>query len=132
MNINTIPTSAGSRFFDEKHPDAIPHSGDVSDVSDIDDKNLNTRNNDFLGSTQQHPFSSPIQAAFWANVYRKAKYEGTHRFDPSFQWSEADEKKLVREVRSNLLSLNPITDFKPGRLISELCAGSGLCLLPST
>lgn len=26
-------------------------------------------------------------------------YEGRHRFDPNFQWTEQEEKKLVRKVR---------------------------------
>lgn len=129
MNTSTIPSSAGSRFFDEKHPDAIPISGEVSD---LDDQNQNTRKNDFLGSSQQHPFSSPIQAAFWANIYRTAKYEGTHRFDPAFQWGEAEERKLVRKVCSDHPFHKLITDIELDRLISESCAGSGLCSLPST
>ena len=28
-----------------------------------------------------------------------AKYEGRHRYDPSFRWTEDEEKKLVRKVR---------------------------------
>jgi hypothetical protein len=27
------------------------------------------------------------------------EYEGKHRFDPTAQWTEAEEKKLVRKVR---------------------------------
>lgn len=53
----------------------------------------------YLGSTQQHPFSEPRDAARWGNVYEKAKYEGRHRFDPSFQWDAATEKRLIRKVR---------------------------------
>lgn len=29
-----------------------------------------------------------------------ATYEGAHRYDPSFQWTEKEEKKLVRKVGS--------------------------------
>lgn len=27
------------------------------------------------------------------------KYEGFHRYDPNFQWSEQEEKQLIRRVR---------------------------------
>lgn len=27
-----------------------------------------------------------------------AEYEGAHRFDPSYQWTENEEKRLVRRV----------------------------------
>lgn len=27
-------------------------------------------------------------------------YEGSHRFDPDFEWDQAEEKKLVRKVRA--------------------------------
>jgi hypothetical protein len=26
-------------------------------------------------------------------------YEGAHRYDPNFQWTEAEEKKVLRKVR---------------------------------
>lgn len=29
-----------------------------------------------------------------------AKYEGRHRYDPSAQWTEAEETRLVRRVRT--------------------------------
>lgn len=30
------------------------------------------------------------------------KYEGAHRYDPLFQWTEAEEKRLVRRVSARL------------------------------
>lgn len=52
----------------------------------------------FTASTQENPFSSQADAEYWGQVYEEAKYEGRHRFDPSFQWSPAEEKRLVRKV----------------------------------
>jgi hypothetical protein len=52
----------------------------------------------FLGSTQQHAFTLPADLSYWSNVYEEARYEGRHRFDPLFQWSSIEEKKLVRKV----------------------------------
>jgi hypothetical protein len=31
------------------------------------------------------------------------RYEGRHRYDPSFTWDPADERKLVRKVRSKIV-----------------------------
>lgn len=28
------------------------------------------------------------------------KYEGAHRYDPEFQWTEKEEQKLIRRVRT--------------------------------
>lgn len=36
------------------------------------------------------------------------EYEGAHRYDPKFQWSDAEERKLVRRVCG--LSRSPQTD----------------------
>lgn len=36
-----------------------------------------------------------------ADLYKPIeKYEGAHRYDPKFEWSEKEEKKLVRRVRA--------------------------------
>lgn len=64
---------------------------------DIEDDQLSNKNT-WLGSTQQHPFSAPENAQYWETVYETAKYEGRHRFDPTFQWSASEEKQLVRKV----------------------------------
>lgn len=56
--------------------------------------------NAYVGSTHQHPFSDPRDAQHWANVYEHAQYEGRHRFDPSYQWDAATEKRLIRKVGS--------------------------------
>ncbi len=40
-------------------------------------------------------FATGGQGRFYEPI---AKYEGAHRFDPKFEWSEQEEKKLVRRV----------------------------------
>lgn len=45
------------------------------------------------------------------------EYEGRHRYDPAAQWTEAEEKKLIRRVRADCLSWSPIPEiftFLPG------------------
>lgn len=46
-----------------------------------------------------HVFSDPARAELWKKRYEDAGYENRHRFDPNYQWTEAEEKKLVRKVR---------------------------------
>lgn len=47
----------------------------------------------------EHIFTDPSVANFWRDVYERSKYEGRHRFDPAYSWTEAEERKLVRKVR---------------------------------
>ncbi|OBR10758.1 Major facilitator superfamily transporter [Colletotrichum higginsianum IMI 349063] len=58
------------------------------------------------GSTDDHVFSDPSVADHWRKVYEKAQYENRHRFDPSYEWSAEDEKKLVRKVMFCALDLH--------------------------
>ncbi|KFA79693.1 hypothetical protein S40288_09317 [Stachybotrys chartarum IBT 40288] len=51
-----------------------------------------------FGSTANHIFSDPSLADYWRNKYEKAHYENLHRFDPEFQWTADEEKKLIRKV----------------------------------
>lgn len=39
-------------------------------------------------STEDHAFYRPIES-----------YEGIHRWDPHFKWTEQEEKRIVRKVR---------------------------------
>ncbi|KAK0716264.1 major facilitator superfamily domain-containing protein [Lasiosphaeris hirsuta] len=50
------------------------------------------------GSNDEHLFKDPPIADYWRGVYEKAGYENRHRFDPEFQWSAEEEKKLVRKI----------------------------------
>ncbi|KAK3360513.1 major facilitator superfamily domain-containing protein [Lasiosphaeria hispida] len=50
------------------------------------------------GSTEEHLFKDPTIADYWRGVYDKASYENRHRFDPEFQWTAEEEKKLVRKI----------------------------------
>jgi hypothetical protein len=46
----------------------------------------------------KNPFLDPDIAAHWRLVYEKAQYECRHVFDPSLNWSEEEEKHLVRKL----------------------------------
>ncbi|KAF2792668.1 MFS general substrate transporter [Melanomma pulvis-pyrius CBS 109.77] len=59
---------------------------------------ISTDSTDSHGSTDTHVFSDPVTADHWRKVYEAAHYEGRHRFDPSFTWTAAEEKRLVRKL----------------------------------
>lgn len=88
----------------DKEEDTSINTGTV-DPLEGDDADVNVQNG-YTGSTHQHPFTQPLEAEYWKNIYEEAKYEGRHRFDPSEQWSSSEEKKLVRKVSSALAVLN--------------------------
>jgi hypothetical protein len=46
----------------------------------------------------KNPFLDPDVAAYWRGVYDNASYECRHVFDPTFTWSEEEERKLVRRL----------------------------------
>lgn len=45
---------------------------------------------------------SEKKAEYWRQVYENAKYEGRHRYDPSYKWTAAEEKKLLRKVSQTI------------------------------
>lgn len=46
-------------------------------------------------STAVNPFSDPVVAEYYRGVYEDAKYESRKAFDPDFQWTAKEEKKLL-------------------------------------
>ncbi|KAF9269382.1 MFS general substrate transporter [Marasmius fiardii PR-910] len=56
------------------------------------------------GSGRDHSFSDPKIADYWRNVYESAKYEGRHRYDPSFTWSASEEIRLKKRVDLCIMS----------------------------
>lgn len=65
------------------------HTEAVDTVEDIDGD---------YGSYGNHVFSDPTVAEYWRGIYEKARYEGRHRYDPTFTWSAAEEKRLKRKI----------------------------------
>ncbi|KAK1762503.1 MFS permease [Phialemonium atrogriseum] len=64
------------------HLNASEHSGSDDEVYD----------------TSKNPFKDPAVAEHWRKVYDAAKYECRFVFDPEIEWSEEEEKKLVRKL----------------------------------
>ncbi len=44
---------------------------------------------------KKNPFLDPDVAEHWTAVYEKSRYESRKEFDPTLQWTEAEERKLV-------------------------------------
>jgi hypothetical protein len=85
------------RSNDELHYDAatsfsdpLPKDRDLTSItSDSDEEGLALRKN---------PFLDPDVAEYWAVTYEKSQYECRHVFDPTFTWTEEEERKLVRRL----------------------------------
>jgi hypothetical protein len=46
----------------------------------------------------RNPFADPKVAAYYTTVYEKSKYECRHVFDPTLEWTAAEERKIVRKL----------------------------------
>ena len=57
-----------------------------------------------FGSYDDHVFSNPLVAAHWEGVYEKARYEGRHRFDPTFRWTAEEEKRVQRKIDLRIIT----------------------------
>lgn len=75
------------------------HGAVNDDTKKALDSSASTTDSDGFGSTDDHIFADPVVAEHWRKIYDEAKYESRHRFDPTYTWTAAEEKKLVRKVR---------------------------------
>jgi hypothetical protein len=87
---------------DKTHEAAITiqNVGGNVDVSSADDE----RN--------KNPFSDPKVAAYYETVYEKSQYECRHVFDPTLEWTDAEERKIVRKLDWHVC-LWAVSDSKP-------------------
>ncbi|KUJ20100.1 MFS general substrate transporter [Mollisia scopiformis] len=47
---------------------------------------------------KRNPFLDPDVAEHWTAVYEQSQYECRHEFDPTFTWSEEEEKRIIRKL----------------------------------
>ncbi|KAI1874968.1 uncharacterized protein JN550_002397 [Neoarthrinium moseri] len=73
-------------------------------VSNSDSVQTSNADSDGYGSTEDHIFKDPAVASHWISVYEAATYENRHRFDPEFQWTAAEEKKLLRKIDFRIMT----------------------------
>lgn len=82
--VNDAPTKG--------HPSTVKETGLASSsrASSSDDENLD--------KTSKNPFADPVIAAHWRSVYEKAQYESRHVLDEELEWTEKEEKRIVRKL----------------------------------
>ena len=51
-----------------------------------------------LGDLDSNPFLDPKVADRYRKIYEDAKYECRHVFDPSFEWTADEERRIVRKL----------------------------------
>lgn len=75
----------------------------ASGVQNVDLGSSSTSEKDVpaYGSHEDHIFNDRVTAQYRREVYESAKYEGRHRFDPTYTWTAEEEKRLVRKVNNN-------------------------------
>jgi hypothetical protein len=86
--VNEISTTAAP-VDDEtkKSPDAIVDSDVSSNSESKDRRRFKEFSEAAFEQTEDPRFYKPIP-----------EYEGIHRWDPDFDWTEAEEKRLIRKV----------------------------------
>ncbi|KAI0458220.1 MFS general substrate transporter [Xylaria acuta] len=73
-------------------------------TSSLDDKNPSIRSSanslpsDEELSLKVNPFANPHVAAKWKKVYDDCKYECRYVFDATLEWTEEEEKRVIRKV----------------------------------
>lgn len=96
-------TGAAPKSNDSKVPrDAAVATGSTTSLSD-DELRRGKVSECAFDATEDPELYKPIDS-----------YEGRHRWDPYFEWSEKEEKKLVRKVCTPIRQLAPIL-IKPDR-----------------
>lgn len=66
----------------------------VADVSQESAKGLDSDDE----YQKNNPFADPDVASHYRALYEKARYECRHAFDPSLEWTPAEEKAIVRKL----------------------------------
>ena len=72
----------------KKGPDAVVKSEASSDSGNKDRRRFREYNEAAFDQSEDPRFYKPIP-----------EYEGIHRWDPDFDWTEEEEKRLVRKVK---------------------------------
>lgn len=82
-NLITAPVDKGTK----KGPDAVVESDGSSESGNKDRRRYKEFNEAAFDQSEDPRFYKPI-----------SEYEGIHRWDPDFDWTEDEEKRLIRKV----------------------------------
>lgn len=76
----------------------VPASSDrTSSSNDSTHEDLEKATPEY-GSYPDHIFANEEVANYWRAVYGKSRYEGRHQFDPTLEWSAAEEIRIRKKV----------------------------------
>lgn len=88
MQSNTSNFELAGLLEHESTPrDSTEHEAFSSEFEAIEGKPVKRRKSKAFENDSLEVFYEPVDS-----------YEGRHRYDPSFEWEEADEVKVVRKV----------------------------------
>ncbi|KAL4926983.1 putative transporter [Aspergillus undulatus] len=101
INDATVGNKISTVLFNEKKgPDAVVESDSSSDSGAKDRRRYKEFSEAAFDQTENPRFYKPIP-----------EYEGIHRWDPEFDWTEEEEKRLVRKVDWRVCTFACITFF---------------------
>jgi hypothetical protein len=91
----TAPRPSSTRLGDDKYLASV----DTKDIAALESPSSSEES----GSEDEYdlaknPFLDPDVAAYWRQVYEDAEYECRHIFDPTFTWTEEEEKRVIRKL----------------------------------
>lgn len=101
-----------SRMFKTSRPEPLadpPRS--VHDLKGTFDTEINVvddRSSTSSGISEQKTFLNAGLEDYYIPI---DSYEGRHRYDPTFRWTQNEEKKLVRKVTA-LKSIRPLASIR--------------------
>ncbi|KAK6884880.1 putative transporter [Candida tropicalis] len=89
-----------------KEPTKVEDSKPTTSRPSDDSKNkfdINTQSDNDLSSLEsdqlaKNPFLDPKVAEYYGNLYKSSNYESYSAFDPHFEWTKEEEKKVVKKI----------------------------------
>ncbi|GME87997.1 unnamed protein product [Ambrosiozyma monospora] len=90
MNEVNYDSTSSTNGHNDRKDFTKTYSNNVNDDKDNDSGFL-----EYTGSSEKkNPFLNPVVAKHYHDLYEKTQYECRGRFDPEFEWSEEEEKKV--------------------------------------
>ncbi|OBA21775.1 MFS general substrate transporter [Metschnikowia bicuspidata var. bicuspidata NRRL YB-4993] len=68
-----------------------------SDLFDVAECSISESDNELL-KLLTNPFSDPVVAEHYKSIYEKREYECRSAFDPDFEWTQKEEKTVIRKL----------------------------------
>ncbi|RDW86678.1 putative transporter [Aspergillus mulundensis] len=100
INDATVGNEIIAPVSDKKSPDVVVDSEASSDAGNKDRRRIREYNEAAFDQSEDPRFYKPIP-----------EYEGIHRWDPDFDWTEEEEKRLVRKVDWRICTFACVTFF---------------------